>query len=105
MKTRNWRDSIKLTCNTYKSLPNSKGVGRETRPLRSGIQHIFNENAVAGCWVVDQDVGNRADEFAILNDRAAAHVCVKCRTKFFTIFFANLIDFIRNIASFSPRLI
>ena len=25
--------------------------------LRGGVQHIFDEDAVAGCWVVDQDMG------------------------------------------------
>ena len=46
-------------------------AGRETRPLRRGFEHIFNKNSIAGGGVVDQDVGNGADEFAVLDDGGA----------------------------------
>ena len=37
------------------------GVGRETRPLRSGFQHVFDEDAVAHGGVVDQYMGDSAN--------------------------------------------
>ena len=37
------------------------------------VQHIFNKDAVAHSWVVYKDVGHGADEFAVLDDRAAGH--------------------------------
>ena len=45
--------------------------------LCCGIQHIFDEDAVAGCWIVDQDVGYGADETAVLDDGGAGHADVK----------------------------
>ena len=39
------------------------------------IQHIFYENAVSRCRIVDQHVGHRADKLAVLDDRRAAHEC------------------------------
>ena len=41
------------------------------------IQHVFNEDAISGGGVVDEDVGDSADQFAILNDGTAAHADVK----------------------------
>ena len=41
------------------------------------VQHIFDEYTISGGGVVDQHVGHGADEFAILNDRAAGHADVK----------------------------
>ena len=38
------------------------------------VQHIFNENAVTGCGVIDQHMGHGAHQFAILYDGTAAHV-------------------------------
>ena len=54
--------------------------------LCRSVEHIFNEDAVAGSWVVDENMGHGADEFAVLDNGAAAHECVKCRTKLFSIF-------------------
>ena len=59
------------------------------RPLRRRVQHIFNEDAVTRGGVVDEDMGHGTDEFAVLNDRTAAHLCVKDRTKIFTNLFVN----------------
>ncbi len=52
-------------------------------PLCSGIQHIFNEDTVAGSWIVHKDMCHRAYQFSVLYNRRAGHECVKCRTKFF----------------------
>lgn len=38
------------------------------------IQHIFDKDSVSLGRIVDEDVGDGADELAILYDRAAAHV-------------------------------
>ena len=35
------------------------------------------------CWVVNEDVGHRADEFAVLDNGAARHECVKVDTTHF----------------------
>ena len=35
------------------------------------IQHIFNKDPVTLGWIVDEDMGHGADEFAVLNDGAA----------------------------------
>ena len=45
--------------------------------LRRSVQHIFNEDAIAGGGVVDQHMGHRADEFAVLDDGATGHADVK----------------------------
>ena len=47
-------------------------VGREQAPalhLYCSLQHILNKNTVAGSWVVHKNMGDSADEFAILNNR------------------------------------
>lgn len=50
------------------------------------VQHILNKNSIPRGGVVDEDVGYSAHQFAVLDDRAAGHECVKCRTKLFSIF-------------------
>ena len=47
------------------------------RPLSRSVQHIFNKNAVTGCGVVDKNVCDNADQFAILDNRRAGHADVK----------------------------
>ena len=64
---------------------------RET--LRSGVQHIFNENSVTGGGVIDEDMGHGANQFAILNNRATAHADVKYETKEFCVFLRFLCVF------------
>jgi hypothetical protein len=54
----------------------SKKNGRGCHLSRC-VQHIFNEDPVAGIRVVYKDVGDGADEFAILDYWAAAHADVK----------------------------
>ena len=39
------------------------------RPLCCCIQHVFNEDAVAGCWIVHQYMRHRADQFSCCGAR------------------------------------
>ena len=48
-----------------------------TIPSGSRIQHILNEDAVAGGWVIHKNVSDGADQLAVLNDRRAGHADVK----------------------------
>ena len=58
----------------YNENPPFPNVGADIiRPLGCCIQHIFNEDAISGGWVVDQDVGHSADQLAVLDDGAAGH--------------------------------
>ena len=54
--------------------------------LGRGVEHIFDEDAVARCGIVYKNMGDCADQFAVLNDGAAAHADVKCGTKIFCVF-------------------
>ena len=54
------------------------------RPSSSRVQHILDKNPIAAGGVIHKDVGHRADQSAVLNDRRAGHLCVKDRTKFCT---------------------
>jgi len=64
------------------------------RPLCRGVQHVFNEDAVAHGGVVDKDVGHRAHQFAVLDNGAAGHECVKYRTKFCTVFGRSVMNIV-----------
>ena len=55
-----------------------------------GIEHILNKNSVPRGGVADQHVRDRADELAILDDRAAAQVCGQERTTVFCKIFIKL---------------
>ena len=61
-------------------------INPHQREALGGGEHVFDEDAVADCGVVDEDVGDGADELAVLDDGTAGHECVKCRTKLFSIF-------------------
>src|SRR5690606_15980601 len=37
------------------------------------LQHPFDVHAVSGSWVIDEYVGDRSNQFSVLNDRASAH--------------------------------
>ena len=37
------------------------------------VEHVFDEDAVAGRRIVDENVSDRSDELAVLNDGRAAH--------------------------------
>ena len=39
------------------------------RPLGSSIQHVFDENAISGGWIVYKNMGNGADQFSVLYNR------------------------------------
>ena len=56
--------------------------------LCRGVQHILDKDAVAGSWIVDKDVGHRTNDAPVLQNRTAAHECVKYRTKFFSYFYS-----------------
>ena len=46
--------------------------------LCRGVQHIFDKDAVAGGRVVDEDMGHRADQFAVLNDKQRKRYIAAC---------------------------
>ena len=48
------------------------------------IQHILNKYAVSRCGIVDENVGDSADEFAVLDDGRSAHECGQVGTTVFT---------------------
>ena len=62
-------------------------------PRRNGHidEHIFEEDSISRCRIVDQHVRHRADQLAVLNNRRAAHECGQEGT---TKFNGNLIKFI-----------
>ena len=37
------------------------------------VQHIFDKNPVTPCWIIHQHMGHSSYQFAVLNNRAAAH--------------------------------
>ena len=53
------------------------------------VQHIFNENSVAGCRIVDENVRHCSHELAVLNDGRARHECVQVGT---TVFYKNFTE-------------
>jgi hypothetical protein len=46
------------------------------RPLCSSIQHIFNEDAVAGGGVIYKNMGDGTNQFSVLNNRRAGRADV-----------------------------
>ena len=51
------------------------------------IQHIFNENPITRCGIVDENMRHRSHELAVLDDGRARHECGQERTTKFVIFF------------------
>ncbi len=43
--------------------------------------HILCKYAIPSRGIVDKDVGNGSDKFAVLNDRASRHKCVNTENK------------------------
>ena len=83
-KMRKWRSSIKLICRNFQKPPPRRrfllvvlGNGVCAFLLCSSVQHVFDEDAVTHGGVVDENVGDGADEFAVLNDGATGHADVK----------------------------
>lgn len=52
-------------------------------PLGCCVYQVFDEDAISGGGVVDKNVGHGANEFSILDNRAAGHACVKNKTTCF----------------------
>ena len=53
-----------------------KRQGQNLPPVKNSprrIQHIFNENPIPSRRIIHKNVRHRADELAVLDDRAAAH--------------------------------
>ena len=50
------------------------------------VQHVFDENAIAGGGVVHKNMGDRANELAVLDDGAAGHECVNIGSTLFTFY-------------------
>ena len=53
-----------------------KQTGAHCAPVRvllRCIHHILNEDSVAGCRIIDQNMGHSTHQFFVLNDRTAAH--------------------------------
>ena len=59
---------------------NDKGFYVSVILLYCCVQHIFGEDIVVGGGVVDQHVGHRADELAVLDNRRAGHECLSLGT-------------------------
>ena len=47
------------------------------RPLCRCVQHVFNEDAISGGRIVNEDMSNGADQFSVLYDGTAGHADVK----------------------------
>ena len=48
------------------------GLRRPRFGCLGGGEHVFDEDAVARSGITDEDVGNGADEFSVLEDGRAA---------------------------------
>ena len=44
-------------------------TGRETRPLRCCVQHVFDKDTISGGRVVDEDMGHGANQFSCCGAR------------------------------------
>ena len=47
------------------------------KALGCRVQHVFDEDAVAGIRLVDENMGDGADELAVLDNGTAGHADVK----------------------------
>ena len=75
-------------------MKHQKRAAKAALKLCRRIQHVFDEDAVAGGGVVDEDVSDGADELAVLDNGTAAHADVKCGTKEFCVFLQILCVFL-----------
>ena len=46
-------------------------------------EHVFNKDAISRCRIIDEDVGDGADELSILNDGGAGRECGQVGTTVF----------------------
>ena len=44
-------------------------TGRETRPLRCCVQHVFDKDTISGDWVIHKDVSYRTHQFSCCGAR------------------------------------
>ena len=65
---RTWYNSVR-----GQNLLIQTGANAPVSNLSCCLQHILDEDTVAPCGVVDEDMGDGADEAAVLDDGAAAH--------------------------------
>ena len=72
-----------------------------------GFEHIFDEDAITRCGVVHEDMGDGADELAVLDNRTAGLAGVKHRTKIVCVFDAFLCVFTgkRQVLHTSPAVL
>ena len=63
--------------NSEKHRSKRNGRGQYPCHLSRRVQHVFDKDPVAGIRIVDKDMGDGADELAILDDRRAGHADVK----------------------------
>ena len=70
--------------------------------LSRRVQHIFDEDAVAGGRIADQHMGDRPHQLAVLDDGTARHFCVKYGTKEFCVFLRLLCVFASKRQVFTP---
>ena len=64
--------------------PTSLALGHlplEGKSLACCGQHVFDEDAIAGGGVVDEDMGHSAHQATVLDDGTTAHADVKQGTK------------------------
>ena len=58
-------------------MKHQKRAAKAALKLCCRVEHVFDENAVAGGRIVNKDMSNGADELAVLDDRRAGHADVK----------------------------
>ena len=59
-------------------------------------QHVFNKDSIAALTVLDKDVGDCADDFPVLDDRAAGQEHVNTGVKDFSRFLKKMISICRK---------
>ena len=68
-----------FTTNSFPCIDHNKRKSRQRICVRAccrlfrRMQHVFDKNAIPSGGGVDEHMGHRADQLAILNDRGAAH--------------------------------
>ena len=72
------------------------------REALGGIQHVFDENAISGAWIVDKDMGHRTNKFAVLDNQRAGHELYQQGTTiFYSCAFTASIASVKRTDSFS----
>lgn len=68
-----------------RKIGNMKALSQQVANTQVSSSFSF-KNIIVGSRVVDQDMGDSTDAFAILNNRRAGHVCVNIGPKLFLCF-------------------